>query len=102
MKTEVRIMKLTKAITMADGFILRGDTAMGRHDFESAAQFYDAALAIVETIRGRRNLAVLDPLLRLVRVNKRLGLDALNTTLLARAQSITYSHAHDSIAGPLH
>jgi hypothetical protein len=78
---------------MVEGFIIRGDTAVSRMDYESAAQFYDAALAIVETLRGRRNLAVLDPLLRLVRVNRQRGLDDLNTHLLARARSITLAHA---------
>lgn len=95
-------MNLKRASNMVEGFILRGDSAMSRDDLDSAAHFYDAALAIVETIRGRRNLAVLDPLLRLVRVNKQRGLDALNTPLLARAQSITYSHAHDLPASALH
>ena len=45
-------MNLKRASTMVDGFILRGDTAVSRRDFESAAHFYDAALAIVETLRG--------------------------------------------------
>jgi len=95
-------MNLKRASTMVDGFILRGDTAVSRRDFESAAHFYDAALAIVETLRGRRNLAVLDPLLRLVRVNKQRGLEDLNTPLIQRAQSITYAHAHDHQFGFLH
>jgi len=95
-------MNRTYASTMIEGFIIRGDRAVSRSDFESAAHFYDAALALVETLRGRRNLAVLDPLLRLVRVNRERGLDELNTPLIARAQSITLSHAHDPNGATLH
>jgi hypothetical protein len=80
---------------MVEGFIIRGDSAVSRFDYESASQFYDAALAIVETLRGKRNLAVLDPLLRLVRVNRERGRDELNAHLIARAQSITFAHAND-------
>jgi hypothetical protein len=88
-------MNLKHATNMVEGFIIRGDSAVSRFDYESASHFYDAALAIVETLRGKRNLAVLDPLLRLVRVNRERGLDDLNTHLIARAQSITLAHAQD-------
>ncbi len=95
-------MNLKRATTMVEGFIIRGDSAVSRFDYESAAHFYDAALAIVETLQGRRNLAVLDPLLRLVRVNRQRGLDELNAHLIARAQSITLAHAQQQNHLSLH
>jgi hypothetical protein len=95
-------MNLKHATNMVEGFIIRGDSAVSRLDYESASHFYDAALAIVETLQGRRNLAVLDPLLRLVRVNRQRGLEELNAQLIARAQSITLAHAQGPNCDSLH
>ncbi len=79
------------ATQLARACLHRGDSARRSQDAPAAAVFYDAALAILETTRGRSAPALVGPLLRLAQTLERLQDDQVSQSLLQRVRKILRS-----------
>jgi hypothetical protein len=79
------------ATQLARACLHRGDTALRLHSATTAAIFYDAALAILETTRGRSAPALVGPLLRLAHTLERLEDKEVSRGLLKRVRTILRS-----------